>query len=140
MSLDVSLLGEETDVVCRCCGVTHREKEELFSANITHNLGKMAGKAGIYEALWRPYRLDSRFVPMEDYRQEWEFEDNTVIKAKDISWIIEKGLKDLEARPDYFKKFDSPNGWGLYVHFVPFVKNYLNALKRYPEATVKTSR
>ena len=24
----------------------------VFDANITHNLGKMAGKAGIYDALW----------------------------------------------------------------------------------------
>jgi hypothetical protein len=28
----------------------------VYNANITHNLGKMA-EAGLYEALWRPYRL-----------------------------------------------------------------------------------
>lgn len=30
------------------------ETDTLFRANITHNLGKMAEVAGIYEALWRP--------------------------------------------------------------------------------------
>ena len=30
------------------------ESEEVYSANITHNLGGMADEAGIYEALWRP--------------------------------------------------------------------------------------
>jgi hypothetical protein len=29
----------------------------VYNANITHNLGKMAEKAGLYETLWRPYRL-----------------------------------------------------------------------------------
>lgn len=27
---------------------------ELFEANITHNLNKMAKEVGIYEYLWRP--------------------------------------------------------------------------------------
>ncbi len=30
------------------------ETNEVYSANITHNLGEMADKAGIYYALWRP--------------------------------------------------------------------------------------
>src|SRR3990172_2778745 len=32
-------------------------RTELYSANITHNLGKMAKEAGIYEHLWRPDEL-----------------------------------------------------------------------------------
>jgi hypothetical protein len=30
---------------------------EVYSANITHNLGKMADEAGVYEALWRPEEI-----------------------------------------------------------------------------------
>ena len=33
------------------------KREIMYNANITHNLGKMAEEAGIYEALWRPYQL-----------------------------------------------------------------------------------
>lgn len=45
MSLDVYLSKEVT------------EERTVFSANITHNLGEMADKAGIYKALWRPEDL-----------------------------------------------------------------------------------
>ena len=41
MSLDVYL-------TCPCC------EETVYDANITHNLGKIAKEAGIYQALWRP--------------------------------------------------------------------------------------
>lgn len=40
MSLDVCLKG--------------KNGETLYSRNITHNLGRMAQAAGIYECLWRP--------------------------------------------------------------------------------------
>lgn len=30
------------------------ETEDVYWANITRNLNKMASEAGIYEALWRP--------------------------------------------------------------------------------------
>ena len=96
------------------------EMEELYWANITHNLGKMAKEAGIYKALWRPGEINA-------------------VKAKDIIEIVEVGLTDLKSRPEYFKKFNSPNSWGMYEHFVPFVERYLNALKEYPESLIKVS-
>ena len=40
MSLDVTL--------------TNADGAEVYSANITHNLNRMAMEAGIYECLWRP--------------------------------------------------------------------------------------
>jgi hypothetical protein len=103
-------------------GKTHtEEKEEVYSANITHNLGKMAGEAGIYEALWRPEEIGK-------------------IKASEIIELLEKGLADLKARPEHFETFNSPNGWGMYEHFVPFVEKYLEACKEYPDAIIKASR
>jgi hypothetical protein len=95
--------------------------ESLYWANITHNLGEMADKAGIYKALWRPEEIGAKY-------------------AKDIIEVVEKGLADLKARPEYFEQFNSPNGWGMYEHFVPFVDKYLEALKEYPKAKIQVSR
>lgn len=141
MGLDIYLMGKEKDVVCGCCGHKQKEKEELYSAAITHNLGEMAGEAGIYEALWRPHRLKKGYnIPENDNKAEWEFEDKIETKAKELISVIEKGLKDLKKRPEYFKKFNSPNGWGMYKYFVPFVEKYLMALKENPESVVNVSR
>ena len=123
-------------------GVTYEEKnDELFWANITHNLGKMADKAGIYEALWRPYYLHPD-CPKEfsNHDEEYAFEVAHPMLAKDIIQIVEKGYEDMKARPEYFKQFDSPNGWGLYIHFLPWVEKYLEACKTYPEAEISVSR
>ena len=99
-------------------GKTLEEKEEVvYDANITHNLGEMAQEAGIYKALWRPQEIDAFY-------------------AKDIIKIVEKGLADLKARPEHFKQFNSPNGWGMYEHFVPFVSDYLEALNKYPDTKI----
>lgn len=110
MSLDFYLEYEEDG-----------QKIEVFSNNITHNLGKMADKAGIYEALWCPEEIKAK-------------------KAKDIIEILEKGLGKLKAKPRYFRKFDAFNGWGLYEHFVPFVEECLEACKKYPNARIYVSR
>lgn len=120
MSLDVYLKRKKW--ISYDAGKTLTEEDEtLYDANITHNLGEMADKAGIYKALWRPEELDKT-------------------KASEIIDLLEKGLSDLKARPDYFKTFNSPNGWGLYKHFVPFVEKYLAACKEYPEAIIEVSR
>jgi hypothetical protein len=140
MSLDVSLLRKKR--VSYDEGKTYKKEEECFyDSNITHNLGKMAGEAGIYEALWRPYRLRDDFKEWELYADnEYEFEDKCVIKAEDIIELLEVGLADLKARPEHFEQFNSSNGWGMYKHFVPFVEKYLNACKEYPKCLIKISR
>lgn len=107
MSLDVSL---------------HAVREtEIYSSNITHNLGKMADAAGIYHALWRP-------------------EEITATHARDIIPVLEQGLRKLKRSPAKYKKFDAENGWGIYEHFIPFVENYLRACKDNPDARIEVSR
>lgn len=59
-------------------------KIEVYSGNITHNLGRMAAEAGIYEALWRP-------------------EEKQYTKAEQLIEPLEKGLEKLRSNPDYFK-------------------------------------
>lgn len=93
----------------------------VFDCNITHNLGKMADKAGIYTSLWRPEE------------KGWK-------TAKDITPTLEKGLDKLKKKPGYYKKFDAENGWGTYEHFVPFVEEVVEACKKYPNAIINVSR
>jgi hypothetical protein len=140
MSLDVSLYRNY--LVSYDEGVTlEPRKEEVYSANITHNLGKMADEAGLYEALWRPHRLKPGYdIPEDDHKAEWEYEDANPVRAHEIIEIIEKGLADMKARPKHYEKFNSPNGWGMYEHFVPFIEKYLAALKEFPETQVVCDR
>lgn len=140
MSLDVYLTRKKW--ISYDAGKTLTEEEEtVYDANITHNLGKMAGEAGIYEALWRPHRLKEGYnIPENDHEAEWKFEEENKTTAKDIISLLEKGLADLKARPEHFEIFNSPNGWGMYKHFVPFVEKYLEACKEYPDAIVGVSR
>lgn len=93
----------------------------VFDTNITHNLIDMAQEAGLYEACWHPEKVNATH-------------------ARDIIPILEKGIADMEARPDHYKQFDAPNGWGSYIHFLPWLKNYLAACREYPDATIRVSR
>ena len=94
---------------------------EVYSANITHNLGKMAKEAGIYEYLWRPEELG-------------------ITKASELIKPLTDGYELLVNDPEKFKQYDSPNGWGKYEHFLPFVKQYIDACVANPYAEVKVSR
>jgi len=120
MSLDVYLINKvESD--CPTCGNPHYERDEqVYWANITHNLNRMAGEAGIYEALWHP-------------------EDKGYKYAKDIIEPIEMGLKDMKERPEFYNQFNALNGWGMYEHFIPWIERYLEACKENPDAIIETS-
>lgn len=93
----------------------------LFESNITHNLTEMASAAEIYYPLWRP-------------------EEKGFIFAKDIIDVVEAGLVLMRSDPERFKKYDAPNGWGLYENFVPWVEEYLNACKEHPNARIRVDR
>lgn len=140
MSLDVTLYRNY--LVSYDEGKTlEPRREEVYSANITHNLGKMADEAGLYEALWRPHRLKPGYnIPEDNHKAEWEYEDNNPVRAHEIIEIIEKGLEDMKARPKHYEKFNSSNGWGMYHDFVPWIERYLAALKEFPESEVVCDR
>lgn len=143
MSLDVYLINKDKHICsCPICNNKHESEEPIivYSANITHNLGKMAEKAGIYKALWRPYRLMPTYSEFTDYDLEMKFESEQIIYAIDILPILQKGLKKLKNKPYYYKKFDSDNGWGIYDDFVPFVEKYLQACIENPMTIVEVSR
>lgn len=122
MSLDVYLNSSEIFICPHCKQESPiASRHESYWANITHNLGTMADKAGIYKALWRPEEINAK-------------------QAKDIIPLLKEGLKQLKKRPAYFAKFNATNGWGMYEHFVPFVEKYLDACLKDPDAIISVSR
>lgn len=94
---------------------------EVYSSNITHNLGKMAQEAGLYDVLWRP-------------------EENGLEVAADLIPMLKDGLEKLRSNPDYYRQFNPPNGWGSYETLVRFVEEYLAACVEDPNALVEVSR
>lgn len=124
MSLDVYLTGPEREVECHCeCGHCHTKttRDQYYEANITHNLGRMATSAGIYKPLWRPDEIG-------------------ITKASQLIAPLTDGLELLESDESQFMADNASNGWGRYEHFVPWVREYLNACKKYPDADVSVSR
>ena len=108
MSLDVTLKSDTTG-------------DELYWANITHNLNTMAIEAGIYKELWRPEELGIKL-------------------AGQLIEPLSLGLKRLEEEPERYKKFNPENGWGSYEGLIAFVSRYLRACIKNPEAEVSISR
>ena len=97
------------------------ETNQIYWANITHNLNRMAKAAGIYEVLWRP-------------------DEAGYTHAQQLIEPLKEGLEKLKADPKHFEQFNASNGWGLYGHFVPFVERYLEACIINPDAEVSVSR
>lgn len=123
---------------------------EVFSANVTHNLSKMAAAAGIYEALWRPAEMDpdraARIKEQADAGNyhgaggAYEIEGEVTIYARDLIGPLTAGLERLRADPAKFEALNPDNGWGSYANFVPWVERYLMACREYPDAEVVVSR
>lgn len=115
MSLDVSLL------------IT--KPTEVYSSNITHNLGKMANAVKLssgdtlYNILWRP---DECIPPYT--------------KASEISELLDEGFNILLASPEEYKQYNPENGWGSYDGLVEFVYRYRNACWDNPDAEIGICR
>jgi hypothetical protein len=107
MSLDVYLEGPEG--------------QDLYCANITHNLNRMAEEAGIYECLWRP-------------------DENGITHARQIIEPLGKGVSLLATQKGRFEAFNAPNGWGTWENFLPWCAKYLQACRDNPDALVIVRR
>lgn len=112
LSLDVSLYVPSID---------SPDREEVFDYNITHNLGRMADEAGVYDACWRP-------------------DEHGWTHARDIIPELTLGLAQLVTDPDRFSEFNPTNNWGSYQGLVRFVEAYLEACQKYPDAEIHVSR
>jgi hypothetical protein len=108
MSLDIYLN-------CKCCG------NLCYKANVTHNLGRMASEAGIYNCLWR--------AP-----------ENNYTKAEQLINPLKAGIEKMEKNPERFKQFNPENGWGDYEGFLRWLKELLCQCEEYPDCKIDTSR
>lgn len=93
----------------------------LFDGNITHNLGKMAAEAGLYDCMWQP-------------------KEHGITKASELIEPLTAGLFVLKNDRPKFEAFNPNNGWGDYDGLVRFVENYLVACTKYPDAYVSAWR
>lgn len=149
MSLDVYL---HESVKCpHCAGSMPPEWGlKLFTANVTHNLGRMASQIPmLYEALWRGQWMSDpealRVAEDADDQQRWA--DGNAIRsqigpteARILIPHLRAGLDELRARPEHYKTFNAENGWGLYEDFVTWIERYLEACERHPNAVVRVRR
>jgi hypothetical protein len=94
--------------------------KDVYSCNITHNLNKMAKEAGIYKALWHP-------------------EEVGVWRAEDLIPILTPAIADMKNRPEYYKQFNSPNGWGTYDNFIRFLDELLEMCNVFKTAKIEVS-
>ena len=114
MSLDVDLM------------VT--QPVSIYSNNITHNLGTMAGAVELsngmtlYDVLWRP-----------DEQEGLKY-------AKDIGGLLDEGYNILLADHQRLMQFEPENGWGNYEGLCNFVYKYRNACWDNPDAEIRISR
>ena len=94
---------------------------EIYSRNITHSLNEMADAAGIYQHLWRPDEIG-------------------IETAGQLIQPLKEGLARLLADPGRYRQYNAPNGRGKYEHLLEFVRDYLAACERDPNALVSVSR
>jgi hypothetical protein len=120
---------------------TEEKEEELYWANITHNLVEIARLCGLYKAMWRPHRLIKGYdIPETDHKAELVYENSSSVCARDLISFLEEGISNLKSDPEYYKTFNPDNGWGSYDSLLLTAKEYLNACMKYPEAIVKVDR
>lgn len=123
MSLDISL---------------HQEAEyntEVYEANITHNLMKMA-KAVLCFSLENDYDvLDNNEITL--YHILWHGSGQS---AKVIAPMLEVGITELKENREIYEEYNPENGWGSYEALVLFTTLLLEACKEFPETTLYCHR
>ncbi|CAG5067933.1 hypothetical protein DYBT9623_00661 [Dyadobacter sp. CECT 9623] len=97
------------------------KNELVFTKSTTHNNRHKAQEVGLYELLW--------------YGNEHGFS-----KASQLIEPLSQGIETLLTEPDKFQSMDSPNGWGLYEYFLPYLQDLLRACKEYPDAEFTSER
>jgi hypothetical protein len=94
-----------------------RNPTKVYSANITHNLAKMAREADLY-FLWHP-------------------EDHAINIASDMTSRLKAGIDKLKNNPEHMKKFNPSNEWGSYEGLLRFAEGVLDACEMNPTAKVR---
>ena len=114
-----TLHPDRDPVVVGC--VDEGDGSEVYSSNITHNLGRMAREADLYDAMWRP-------------------DEHELTHARDLIEPLRDGLATLQSDPERFRAFNPENGWGDYEGLLRFTAAYLAACQQWPNAEVRVWR
>lgn len=101
--------------------------DEYWSANITHNLCKMArqipvGSTSLYMVVWRP----------EEIFKSTTTNVMLIFLVKGINYMISHRKELLPFEPD--------NGWGTYDVFLKFLLDYKNACEDNPDCLIEVCR
>ncbi|MDT0211208.1 hypothetical protein [Curtobacterium sp. BRD11] len=89
----------------------------VFEANITYNLRPMLVEAGLKDSL---HSLNG-------------------LTAESAAPLIGDVWRELYRRPDHYRQWDSPNGWGLHKNLVPWMKRLYIACRTHPRAIIQIS-
>ena len=87
---------------------------QVFDANITHNLAKMAHECGLYEPMWGANDAVA----------------GTLIEPLSL------GIATLVLEPERFRKFNPENGWGSYEDLLRLAREFLAACIANPDGIV----
>ncbi len=96
--------------------ITTIQEIEIYSNNVTYNLSDMYYKA-----------IDKE----KGYYKLHEME------CKDALPIIKNAIKDLEAKPDEYKKLNPKNGWGTYEGLLRGLKDLEFIAAENPDAIIE---
>jgi hypothetical protein len=103
--MGVSISFRETQIV------------KVFEEDMTHNVAGMAKAAGLYEAIWHPYRFSDQSPGAMAER-------------------LREGLAKLKADEATIRPLEPSNGWGTYDDFVEFVERLIRVCETFPNAEV----
>jgi hypothetical protein len=65
----------------------------------------------------------------------WRHEELNFTRGEQLIEPLQKGLLQLRAEPEHYRRFNPANGWGSYEGLVAFVERLLEACREHPTAT-----
>lgn len=113
MSLDIGLMDE---------------KHEVYEANITHNLGKMARAVLCFGI---ENHNENKDITLYDILWHGSGQSGYVITP-----MLEIALYELKEHREIYEEYNPENGWGDYELLVKFTEGLLGACKAFPETTL----
>ena len=145
MSLDVTLIYKKPKMVKynathAACGSTFMivpddvpTEETEWSANITHNMSRMALQVPICVK----YRNKEYKGTLYDY--VWEPGENSNITTSIMSKFLAQGIAYMVENRKKLLPFNPANGWGSYDGFVPWLIKYKEACEDNPGCKIRAS-
>lgn len=92
--------------------------DNIYSGNYTHNVAKMWRRSGVYDAL---------------YNSEGKL-------AKDILPVLANGYEHMKENPSEYEELNPPNKWGSYEGALDYLKEVMDACRKYPNSKIAISK